>query len=172
MNLGAILAQSPGIPIIDWPVEFHFTKPGTKEQVLISAFLLPVSEAERARSRNEALHFLKTNAASPFYRVFQEEKEAEGQRRGYKEPFEIPKADFNLEQEYKFMSYALYTKDENGSLSKLIKNDADYTLFREGIVLSVLEYLYVRHNALIEQEYPEILPQKTKQELEEDALKK
>jgi hypothetical protein len=70
------------------------------------------------------------------------------------------------------MSYALYTKDESGNLQKLVKNEADYALFREGVILAVLEYLYDRHNALIEQEYPETLPPKAKKELEEDALKK
>ena len=173
MNLGNILSQSQGVPIIEWPIQFHFTKPAQKEQVLISAFLLPVSEADRARSRNEALQFLKTNATSPFYRIFQAEKEEAEERRGsYQEPFEIPERDLNLELQYKFISYSLYTKEENGSLAKLIRTEADYVLFREGVILRVLEFMYERYNSLIDQEYPETLPPKKRKDLEDEALKK
>lgn len=173
MNLGGLLSQSQSIPIIDWPVTFHFAKPGQKERIIIDAFILPVSEADRARSRFEALQFLKTSPSSPFYKIFQkEEEESQNKRGGFKSSFEIPVNEISLEQQYKFLAYALYTKDEAGNLGRLVKNEADYTLFREGIIFRVLDMLYERYNELIDQEYPETLSKEKQKELEEEALKK
>ena len=173
MNLGSILAQSEAIPIIEWPVEFHFMKPGQKERIRIQAFLFPVSEADRARSRIEALQFLKTSPSSPFYKIFQKEEEDTKNRRGFsKDAFEIPEEEMNVEKQYKFISYALYVKDEAGNIGRLVKNESDYVIFREGLVVRVLGYIYQRYNELIDQEYPEILGPEDIKSLEEEALKK
>lgn len=164
MKLGNILSQNPGIPIIEWPVEFHIIKDtggGQKERIRIEAYLQPVSESDRLRSASEALHFLRTNPNSPFFKKVKEEPS-----------FEIPEAELFLEQGHRFLMYALYSKDESGALERLITNEGDYQLFRAGCIRKVIDFLFVKYAELIKQEYPETITPEEQQELEEEAAKK
>ncbi len=163
MKLGNILTQNPGVPIIEWPVEFHLIKEtgGQKERIRIEAYLQPVSESERLKSASEAVQFLRTNPNSPFFKKLKEDPS-----------FEIPEDTLSLERSYRFLMYALYSKEDSGVLERLITNDGDYQLFRAGCIRKVIDLLFVRYSELIEQEYPETLLAEQEQELEEEAAKK
>ena len=167
MKLGNILSHTPGIPIIEWPVEFHIMKMtgngnDQKERIRVEAYLQPVSESDRLRSASEALHFLRTNPNSPFAKKVKELGDA----------FEIPEDELSLEKGYRFLMYALYSKDENGSLERLISSEIDYQLFRNGVIRKVIDFLFGKYSELIQQEYPETITPEEQQELEEEAEKK
>lgn len=164
MQLGNILNLDPGVPVVSVPVEFSFLKysPEGPRRVRIKAQLLPVPEAERQKSKAEALKFLLTDPGSPYREVPPESKD-----KGKSLP--PPRDVLHSEEVYKLMAYALYDEEDP---SKRLVAPHEYPLFRAGLVMEQVEWLFQQYRKLIEDEYPELLSPEEHQALVSEAIKK
>lgn len=168
MQLGNILNLDPGVPVVSSPVEFSFLKYSTEgpKRVRIKAQLLPVSEADRQKSKAEALKFLFTDPNSSYREIPEDPKEKQKDR---SKPLAPPKDAIVSEELYKLIAYALY--DEEDPTKRLVAPH-EYPLFRAGLVMAQVEWLVKEYHQLIDDEYPETLPPEEHQALVNEAAKK
>lgn len=156
MQLGSILTASPGEPCATCEVEFYLMRrTGTgRQRHRVKAVLLPVSEADRAQAKRDAVSYLRT---LPQY----------SDRDGMLPP--IPSDVVEQEALYKFLCAALHDADD--PVVKFV-GSADYSLFRDGVVMEQVIWLDGVYKKFIADEYPEIGAAAALPDLEEQAAKK
>lgn len=163
MQLGSILDDGDGEPLVGRAVEFRIKKQTGKgpRLVRVKARLLPVGEAERQQSKRDAVTYLRSTAGSPYRRI-----------EGEPEP-PIPGDVLGEERSYQLLKYALRDVDDS---SVAFLAAADYERFRQGVTVEQVNWLGREYDALIEEQYPETLtPERRKQlmqKLADDALGK
>jgi len=158
MKLGEILSQEDqGRPLVGHEVEFWIKK-GNERRFRVKAKMYPLGEADRQQARRDAVKFLRT---LPDY------KETERDGAPYLPP--IPEMVRYEEEEYKRLCLILHDVDDPSA--KFVLN-ADYSAFRSGVTVEQVNWLGREYDKYIASEYPELLSEKQRGELESEALSK
>lgn len=154
MNLGEILSsQESGKALVGRLVTFQVVRKRIRHSV--TAMFFPVGEAERQQTKRDAVKFLRT---LPDY-----QKDEDGTL-----PV-IPADVLSEERQYKFLAAALHNPDNPDA--KFILNK-DYATFREGVVVDQINWLGREYDRYIRDEYPEVLTEKDRKDLEDEATEK
>lgn len=153
MTLGDILSDGESVPTIGRPVEFSIRKNGRKYRA--KAELHPVSEKERHEANRAALKFLRTQP--------QFKKREDGS-----EPY-IPESELSAEEAYKIIQAALRVP---GCADQAFIDTDSYTDFRAGITIDQIRWLNKEYSELIKDEYPEIVSEQQRKEIDEEATGK
>jgi hypothetical protein len=158
MKLGEILSQEDNArPLVGHDVEFWIKK-GNTQRFRVKAKMYPLGEADRQQAKRDAVKYLRT---LPDY------KETERDGSTYLPP--IPEMVRLEEEEYKRLCLILHDADD--PTSKFVLN-ADYATFRAGVTIEQVNWLGREYDRYISEEYPELLSEKQRKELEDEARSK
>lgn len=150
MTLGDIFSEGDSIQTVGRSVEFSIRKNGRKFRV--KAELHPVSEKDRHEANRAALKFLRTQP--------QFKKRDDGS-----EPY-IPEGELASEEAYKTIQAALRVP---GNPDQAFIDADSYVDFRAGITIDQVRWLNKEYGELIKDEYPEVVSEQQRKEIDEEA---
>lgn len=153
MTLGDIFSEGESIKAVGRPVEFHLVRNG--RQYKCRAELYPVGEQARHEANRAALKYLRS---LPAYRK---------QEDGTEPP--IPILELRHEETYKFLQAAL--RDADDANRQFVGAD-DYGGFRGSITAEQVGWLNREYERLMTEQYPEILGEQQRKEIEDEAAGK
>lgn len=149
MQLGSILSNDLGVPVVGRDVEFHLLRPkgieGKQTRVRVKATLLFVPEHDRRQA--------KRAAAEAIAREYGDKAVPEDERRN--------------EEQIHFLAQALH--DSDNLSAKFVGNSLDQ--FKAGLVPAVTNWLMLEYLDFIKSEYPECIDPEERRRLEAEAEK-
>lgn len=160
MQLGDLLRKEPGAPCVRHAVEFHVLHQveGVEHKTKASAVFVPVPDSLQAQARERARTFLQLQDNDPDSPYRWKDADTPGAP--------IPEAILENEENLVFLSWALRDKDK---ITRPFCEERDYAIFRRALVPRQVAYLLEEYRKFLDEEYPETLPPKAKEELEEET---